>query len=103
MNITEGYFWTHRTEGYFWTHRTERSPCPMTKQLMKLTIPYNSSWKIIMNDSDKYNKFWVYRIHDEHTKLLVKFADMASCLHFITQQITGHVWRMTDERVEKMH
>lgn len=75
----------------------------MTKQIMKLVVPYNGTWKVVQDDSEKYNQFRVYRISDGHQKLIDKYGDVASCLHCITQQITGHVWVMTDTRVEKLY
>lgn len=75
----------------------------MTKQIMSLTIPYNGTWKIINNTSDRSNPFRVYRIDNGHRKLIVKYADIASCLHCITQQLTGHEWRMTENEVERLY
>ena len=74
----------------------------MTKQLMKMTVPYNSTWRIIYNDTEQFNKFCVYHESNGHRKLLQKYADMASCLHFIMQQLTGHVWYMSDCVVERI-
>ena len=74
----------------------------MTKQIMSLMVPYNGTWKIIQNDSDRFNQFRVYRISDGHKKLIEKYGDIASCLHCIAQQITGHTWVMTDAKVEKL-
>jgi hypothetical protein len=74
----------------------------MTKQIMKLTTPHNGTWKIIQDDSDRYNPYRVYRIHDGHKKLISKYGDLASCLHCITQQITGHIWKSTREKVERL-
>lgn len=74
----------------------------MTKQLMKLTIPQNGTWKIVMNDAERFNRFCVYYESAGHRRLLEKYGDMASCLHFITQQLTGHEWRMTDQKVERI-
>lgn len=69
----------------------------MTKQIMKLTIPYDSTWKIVMDDSEQYNKFKVIRMWREQTdygvrkrtKTITKYATIASCLIFITHQLTG--------------
>lgn len=74
----------------------------MTRQIMKLSIPYNGTWKVIMDDSEKNNKFKVYRIADGHTKLIQKYGDIASCLHCITQQLTGHEWYMSDRKVDRL-
>ena len=73
----------------------------MTKQLAKITIPNNGTWKIIMNDCE-CNKFRVYYERNGHKKLIQKYCDLASCFHCILQQTTGHMWRMTDERVERL-
>lgn len=73
----------------------------MTKQIMSLTVPCNGTWKIIQDDSARYNPFRVYWIADGHRRLLNKYADLASCLHYITQQLTGYEWRKTDIRVEQ--
>lgn len=74
----------------------------MTKQIMKLMIPHNGTWKIIQDDSDRYNPYRVYRISNEHRKLISKYGDLASCLHCITQQITGYIWIRTGEKVERL-
>lgn len=73
----------------------------MTRQLMKMTIPCNGTWKIVHDDTKQVNRFYVYYESNGHKKLLQRYGDMASCLHYITQQLTGHVWQMTDERVER--
>lgn len=73
----------------------------MTKQLMKLSIPYNGTWRIIQNDAERFNQFIVYHEHDGHRKLLQKYADMASCLHYIAQQLTGFEWQRTNRKVER--
>lgn len=75
----------------------------MTRQIMKLNVPYNGTWKVIMDDSDRFNQFRVYRETNGHKKLMEKYGDIASCLHFITQQLTGHVWYMSDQKVESVY
>lgn len=75
----------------------------MTRQIMKLNVPHNDTWKVIMDDSDKFNQFRVYRETNGHKKLMEKYGDIASCLHFITQQMTGHVWYMSDQKVERAY
>ena len=74
----------------------------MTKQIMKLEIPYNGTWRIIRDDSDKYNPYRIYRETNGHRKLIDKYGDIASCLHCITQQITGHIWYMSNETVDRI-
>ena len=75
----------------------------MTKQLMKMTIPYNGTWRIIQDNASYYNQFSVYYESNGHKKLLQRYGDMASCLHFITQQLTGHEWYMSDRKVERVY
>jgi hypothetical protein len=82
----------------------------MKKQIMSLTIPHNGAWKIITDDSEVFNPFKVYYVWNELTdygirkrmKLITKYGDLASCLHCITQQLTGYEWRMTDRKVERL-
>lgn len=73
----------------------------MRKQIAKIQIPYNGTWKVIETDSP-VNPYRVYRQEDGHTRLIEKYGDIASCLHCITQQLTGHVWTMTEQRVERI-
>ena len=74
----------------------------MTKQIMKLDIPYNGTWKVIHDDNRKCNQFSVYYIRDGHRRLIERYGDLTSCLHCVTQQLTGHEWRMTDRKVERL-
>lgn len=74
----------------------------MTKQIMKLDIPHNGTWKIVRDDNRKCNQFSVYYIRDGHRRLIERYGDLTSCLHCVTQQLTGHEWRMTDRKVERL-
>lgn len=74
----------------------------MKKQIMKLDIPYNGTWRIIQNDKEQSNKFCVYYEANGHRKLIQKYGDIASCLHCVAQQTTGHEWRMTDRKVDRL-
>lgn len=74
----------------------------MTRQIAKIAIPYNGTWRVIQDDKEKYNQFCVYYEANGHRKLIQKYGDIASCFHCITQQLTGYMWRMTDVRVEKL-
>lgn len=70
----------------------------MKKQLLKFTVPYNGTWKIIQDDAVKVNPFRVYW----NNKQIERYGDLANCIHLIAQQMTGRIWHMTDERVEKL-
>lgn len=82
----------------------------MKKQIMSLTVPHNGTWKIIYDNSEKYNQFKVYYVWNELTdhgvykrmKLIQKYGDITSCLHCVTQQLTGHEWQMTDRKVDRL-
>ena len=74
----------------------------MKKQIMKMEIPYNCSWKVIMDDSEQSDKFKIYRISNGHTKLIQKCSCIASCLQCIAEQTTGHEWQMTDRKVDRL-
>lgn len=34
----------------------------MTKQIMSLTIPHNGTWKVIHDDSERFNQFKVFYV-----------------------------------------
>ena len=72
----------------------------MKKQIMKLCIPYNGSWKIVMDDSTIFNKFDVYRIADGHTKLMQRYHCVADCLHYILEQTTKRTFVCTGNPIE---
>lgn len=82
----------------------------MTKQIMSLTIPHNGTWKIIHDYSERFNQFKVFYVWNELTdhgirkrkKLIEKYGDIASCLHCVAQQLTGHEWRMTEYKVDRL-
>lgn len=83
----------------------------MTKQIMSLTIPHNGTWKVIQDDSERFNPYKVYYVRNVPTdlgirkrkKLIEKYGDIASCLHCVTQQLTGHEWRMTEYKVDRLY
>ena len=74
----------------------------MTKQIMKLSVPYNGTWKIIRDDKDIIHQYHVYYETYEHRKLMQKYTCVLDCLRFVTQQVSGHEWIMTERKVERI-
>ena len=64
-----------------------------TRQVMKLCDNGNK-YIVVYHESDHNNPYWLYKLtHEpnkygymtEHKKLIVKYADMVSCLYYLAQ------------------
>ena len=72
----------------------------MVRTVLKMT--YKGEWRVTHDDSISTNPYRVYYISNGHRKQIERYGDLASCLHCITQQLTGHEWRMTSEKVNRL-
>ena len=72
----------------------------MVKTVLKMY--HKGEWRVTFDDSASNNPYRVYYIVNGHRKLIERYGDLASCLHCITQQLTGHEWRMTSEKVNRL-
>ena len=66
-----------------------------TKQCLKLDAG-GKKFSVVYHADDKYNPFWVYRHtwglkrcgygYAEHKSIEVKYADLKSCLYYLTRE-----------------
>ena len=73
----------------------------MTKQIMKLTVPANGTWRIIQNESDM-NQFSVYYERDGHRKLISRHSCIQNALQAILEYTTCRMWQKTDVELNKV-
>lgn len=66
-----------------------------TTQIMKLCCD-GKKYTVVRHDADNNNPYWLYKMTyepnkygymTEHKKLIVKYADMGSCLYYLSQNL----------------
>ena len=59
----------------------------MRKQVA--TMVYKGQYKVVFDSDQVCNPYYVYRISDGHRKLVVRYADLASCMMHLSQIINN--------------